>query len=65
MILIEIKSRQMNDFFGMFECQNCKAIYKERGCSDAFYLNEVIPRMKCKECGLTQMDIVNKVKSGE
>lgn len=48
----EIKSQHRRDFIAIMECEHCG--YEELnkyGYDDANYHNNVIPAMKCKECG--------------
>ena len=44
------------DFTAIYECDHCGATYKSDGYDDAYYHNNVIPKMKCKKCGLTAGD---------
>jgi len=47
----EIKSQHRRDFKAIFECEHCGATEEKGGYDDAYYHNEVIPNMECKECG--------------
>jgi len=47
----KIISQHRRDFTAIYECEHCGGIYKGSGYDDSnFHLN-VIPAMKCNECG--------------
>jgi primosomal protein N' len=48
----EIVSQSRRDFWADMECEHCGHIEKKvSGYDDTNYHNNVIPDMKCKECG--------------
>jgi hypothetical protein len=56
MKLIEIVDQIGNDFQGKYECEFCGDTYTEKGLysyNDMYFHNEVIPTIKCPECGKT------------
>lgn len=53
MRLISRSSQSRRDFHGTYECEHCGFSYDGSGYDDANFHNNVIPNMKCKECGKT------------
>lgn len=52
MFLSEIKNRNRRDFTGTITCESCDHSEELRsGYDDEYYHNEVIPNMKCTQCG--------------
>ncbi len=52
MKITRITGQHRRDFTADMECEFCKATSKlGGGYDDANYYNNVIPNMKCKECG--------------
>lgn len=47
----EIKSQYRRDFTAVYECEHCGHTETGYGYDDANFHNNVIPAMKCKECG--------------
>jgi primosomal protein N' len=48
----KITSRNRRDFWADMECESCGHIEKNvSGYDDAYFHNNVIPKMKCKKCG--------------
>ena len=50
----KITSQSRRDFWATMVCEHCG--HKEKdvsGYDDNYFHSEVIPKMKCKECGLT------------
>jgi len=60
MKILQILSQYGRDFRAIYECQYCRAVHKGTGCDDAYFHNEVIPAMACKECGKS-----TKLNSGD
>jgi len=52
----EIISQSRRDFRANYECEHCGYLLDGSGYDDAYYHNNVIPKMKCKECGKTAGD---------
>lgn len=46
-----IKSQHRRDFTAEYECEHCNHIYEGYGYDDANFHNNVIPNMKCDNCG--------------
>ena len=49
----EITSQCRRDFYAIYACEHCGFEEKGSGYDDANFHENVIPAMKCKECGLT------------
>ena len=47
----EITSQSRRDFWADYECEHCGHIHKGTGYDDANFHQNVIPKMKCPECG--------------
>ena len=48
----QIKSQSRRDFTADYECEHCGFIEKDSyGYDDSNFHNNVIPKMKCDECG--------------
>jgi rubredoxin len=53
----KITSRNRRDFYAIYECEHCGYATNEKsGYDDAFFHSQVIPKMKCKNCGLVASD---------
>lgn len=49
-----INSQHRRDFRADYECEHCGHIEEDRfGYDDAYFHQNVIPKMKCKKCGKT------------
>lgn len=48
-----IISQSRRDFTAIYECEHCKSIEKASGYDDNHFHRNVIPKMRCKECGKT------------
>jgi len=46
-----IESQSRRDFWAIYECEHCGHIERGTGYDDANFHQNVIPRMKCKQCG--------------
>ena len=50
----KITSQSRRDFCAIYECEHCGHNTKEKsGYDDSYFHNEVIPKMKCEQCGKT------------
>lgn len=47
----EITSQHRRDFYAIYECEHCGHTEKGDGYDDDYFHTEVIPKMKCTECG--------------
>jgi len=47
----KITSQHRRDFTAIYECEHCGAEKTDGGYDDANFHNNVIPGMKCDECG--------------
>ena len=47
----EIVSQHRRDFTAIYECEHCGETQRAGGYDDAYYHNNVIPKMECKACG--------------
>ena len=52
----EIKSQHRRDFIAVYECEHCGFKVEGGGYDDTNFHQNVIPKMKCKECGETASD---------
>ena len=52
----EITSQSRRDFKAVYECEHCRYEYNGSGYDDDNFHQNVIPKMKCKECGKTSSD---------
>ncbi len=53
----EIISQHRRDYVATMECESCgHECVDTGGCDDANYHQNVIPKMKCPECGETSPD---------
>ena len=57
MKIIKITSQHRRDFWADMGCENCRAKDKIRGYDDRNFHDNVIPEMKCKECGKSRNDL--------
>lgn len=46
-----IKSQYRRDFRAIYECEHCGYTFESSGYDDTNFHNNVIPNMKCKQCG--------------
>ena len=49
----EIISQHRRDFQAIYECQHCGHTKKGGGYDDSNFHQNVIPKMKCDDCGKT------------
>lgn len=47
----QIISQSRRDFRAIFECEHCGHEIEKNGYNDIFFHIQVIPAMKCPECG--------------
>ena len=47
----EIISQYRRDFTAIYECEHCGFVETKRGYDDAYFHNNVVPNMKCPQCG--------------
>ena len=52
----KIIDQSRRDFTAIYECEHCGYEKKSYGYDDANFHNNVIPKFKCKECGLSAGD---------
>lgn len=52
----EMVSQHRRDFRAIFICEHCDSEESCSGYDDAYFHNNVIPKMKCKQCGLAAAD---------
>ena len=52
----KITSQSRRDFYAIYECEHCGHIEKGHGYDDAHFHHNVIPGMKCSDCGKTAAD---------
>ena len=52
----KITSQMRRDFYAIYECEHCGHEYERSGYDDANFHQNVIPGMKCPECGKTASD---------
>jgi len=47
----KIESQSRRDFYAVYECEHCGHTAKGSGYDDDNFHRNVIPKMKCSECG--------------
>ena len=47
----EIINQNRRDFYAVYECEHCGVTHRDSGYDDRNFHENVIPEMKCKECG--------------
>lgn len=52
----KIDSQYRRDFWAIYECEHCGHTERGSGYDDANFHQNVIPKMKCKKCGLAAGD---------
>jgi len=52
----KIISQHRRDFKAEYECEHCGHVTKEGGYDDDNFHRNVIPRMKCSQCGNSASD---------
>ena len=45
--------KHRRDFQAIYECEHCGFTKEDGGYDDAYFHNEVIPKMVCPKCGKT------------
>lgn len=53
MKIIEIIDQHRRDFMAIYECEHCGATKRSRGYDDAYFHQNVVPKMKCEKCSKT------------
>jgi ribosomal protein L37AE/L43A len=51
-----ITSQSRRDFYAIYECEHCGAEHKGGGYDDDNFHRNVIPQMKCPQCGKVASD---------
>jgi ribosomal protein L37AE/L43A len=51
-----IESQNRRDFYAIYKCEHCGHEKRGSGYDDDNYHENVIPAMKCEECGKTAAD---------
>jgi predicted RNA-binding Zn-ribbon protein involved in translation (DUF1610 family) len=49
----KIIRQHRRDFQAIYECEHCGFTKEDGGYDDAYFHNEVIPKMVCPKCGKT------------
>lgn len=49
----KITSQHRRDFQAIYECEHCSCLKEGRGYDDVNFHRNVIPEMKCPQCGKT------------
>lgn len=57
MKIVKITSQHRRDFYAITECEECGTQDKISGYDDRNYHDNVIPNMKCKNCGKSRNDL--------
>jgi len=52
----KITSQSRRDFYAIYECEHCGHTMWGHGYDDANFHHNVIPGMKCSDCGKTAPD---------
>lgn len=65
----EIKSQTRRDFIAIYECEHCGHTHESTGYDDAYFHQNVIPKMRCDKCNKTASEnyrpLNTKYKEGE
>jgi len=56
MKITKIISQHRRDFRAIYKCEHCNFTYEGSGYDDNNFHRNVIPNMKCKECGCKATD---------
>ncbi len=59
----EITHQHRRDFYAIYECQFCGHEEIGSGYDDANFHDNVIPKMKCKNCGKSVVENGDELKS--
>jgi len=51
-----ILKQNRRDFVAIYECEHCGNKVERSGYDDSYFHENVIPAMKCEECGKTSPD---------
>ena len=57
MKIIRMLSQSRRDFRATYECEACHHLEDNYGYDDRNFHDNVIPNMKCKNCGKTRNDL--------
>ncbi len=49
----KIESQNRRDFYAIYECEHCGHTKRGSGYDDTNFHQNVIPKMKCEQCGKT------------
>lgn len=53
----QILRQYRRDFWAIFRCEACEHECEKRGYDDANFHENVIPKMKCPQCGKTEQEV--------
>ena len=53
----QILRQYRRDFWAIFRCESCGHECEKQGYDDANFHKNVIPKMKCPQCGKTEQEI--------
>lgn len=53
----EVKHQNRRDFYADYECESCGHVQYGNGYDDRNFHDNVIPNMKCQECGKSRNDL--------
>lgn len=57
MKLIKIINQHRRDFTGLYECEGCRNQEEKSGYDDGNFHDNVTPRMVCKSCEQSRIDL--------
>ena len=55
----EITYQNRRDFQAIYECEHCGYAEKSDGYDDSNFHNNIIPNMKCKNCGKSSGEVTS------
>ena len=58
----EIINQHRRDFTAIYQCQHCNFEIKKDGYDDDYFHQQVIPKMKCENCGKIANDDYEPLK---
>lgn len=57
MKITQIKNQLRNDLYGTMSCECCGHEQTFVGYDDDNYHNKVVPKVKCKRCGISSVEL--------
>lgn len=58
----KIASQNRRDFYAIYECESCGDSFRGSGYDDRNFHDNVIPNMKCQNCGKSSVDLGSEIQ---